>query len=54
MGTGDLNPGQSTITVFIPTGAWWIYRACEIPSGKRWVDAESIGNTNNYECIVRQ
>lgn len=54
MGAGDLNPGQSTITVFIPTGAWWIYRACEIPSGKSWVDAESISNTNNYECIVRQ
>lgn len=52
-GKGDLNPGQSTTTVKVPTGSRITYRACEIPAGKEWVGIENT-NGGGFMCVIYQ
>ena len=52
LGKGELAPGQSTTTVYVPTGMALHVRGCEMPGNSKWVNMHPTGNDGAYDCQV--
>ena len=53
-GAGDLRPGSSTRSIYVPPRMYFHVRACEIPSDVRWVDIQAVADGGRYSCKVLQ
>lgn len=53
-GAGDLSPGASAKSIYIPSNAYIHIRACEIPAGKSWIMLSDQGDGGRYSCQIMQ
>jgi len=53
-GNGDLAPGSSSKSIYIPSHMYLHVRACELPSLGAWISVQSVADGGRYDCLMLQ